>query len=365
MESPDRTLTAIDIASVQNAARVWSDIVDSSEHAWIWHTFLFREFDRKAGAGQGARDLSFFVKQGETMVGVVPLVMLETVLGDFRGKKAAYYSGFLPWPCFRAGLGGREALEDFAFTELERRAREVGAGYIVVRLTPRAGLDIESTDVERIITQFRYVNASLNSHVAAVSKELLKKVRSRYDYKKFSPLFKLSVAENTSVTDALEETYFQLHIKDAGGQFRPRESYRAQADFARKGEGFYVVATHKETGTVVGMALISVYKGAAYYGSVAIDPEFQKLCVGYQLQCHVIEELLRRGIKWYDLGPAADIPTLFAPTSKKKLGISHFKEKFSGEGSRPVYQVEKFLDEGFLHAWLGAHEVALKEYFGL
>jgi hypothetical protein len=35
------------------------------------------------------------------------------------------------------------------------------------------------------------------------------------------------------VTAALEETYFHLHVKDAGGQFRSRESYTLQCDLAR------------------------------------------------------------------------------------------------------------------------------------
>lgn len=325
-------IQAIDIQDVAGAPALWQEIVDASDDGWLWHTWLAHEFNLCAGEKYSAKDLSFFVYEGKRAVGVVPLIIEER---DGR-RQAAYYSGFLPWPCFRRDVQPGKALEDFAFTELEQRARDAGADRISVRMTPPINRGDELERVTRVAAEQAYRSLPLSSHVATVSQETLTAIRSRYDYKHFSPFFTVTVAEGSEVTDALEETYFKLHTKDAGGQFRSRQSYTKQADIARGREGFYVVAQQKESGDIAGMALVSCYKGAAYYNSVAIDPAFQKLCVGYQLQCRAIEELLNRGIPLYDLGVKED-------ASEKKLGIARFKDKFARHQSRAVYHLEKSL----------------------
>ena len=123
------------------------------------------------------------------------------------------------------------------------------------------------------------------------------------------------------MTPELEETYFKLHVKDAGGQFRSRESYTKQADIARGGEAFYVVATHTESGTIVGMLLVSLYKNTAYDNSVAVDPDFADKYVSHLLKWRAIEELQKRKVPTYELGQKADPLS----STKKEIGISHFK----------------------------------------
>lgn len=329
-------LQAINIQDVANAPTLWKEIVDASLDGWTWHTWQAHEFNLCSGAQYAAKDLSFFVYNGEQAVGVVPLIVEE------RGgrRRAAYYSGFLPWPCFRRNVGERDALEDFAFSELEQRAKDASATSIVVMLTPPVNTGDEESRARRIAQEKGYDVTTAKWHFTEVTPELLSHVRSRYDYKHFLRFLDLSIAEGAGMTTMLEEAYFTLHVADAGGQFRSRESYTSQADAARSGEGFYVVATHKETGTIAGMALIQVYKGAAFYSSVAVEPKFSRLCVGYQLQCRAVEELLARGIRTYNLGLIADP---LREASEKELGISRFKSKVSGTGSRPMYTMRKSL----------------------
>ncbi len=324
-------LQAIDIAKVDGAPKLWQEIVDASSDGWLWHTWLSHEFNLCAGEKYAARDLSFFVYDRGRAVGVVPLIIEERE-GTLQ---AAYYSGFLPWPCFRKDVQNREALEDFACTELEQRARKAGAESIFVFFAPPQNTSNEESRVRRIAFRNGYETIISEHHFTEVMPQLLVRVCSRYDYKRFSPFFELSVAEGACISLELEEKYFALHVSDAGGQFRSRESYGKQTDSAREGEGFYVVARHKKTGAIAGMALINVYKGTAYYGSVAVAPEMSKSCIGYQLQCRAVEELLARGIRYYDLGPVF--------TSEREKGISLFKSKISGTGSRLVYLIRKSL----------------------
>src|SRR3989338_9939070 len=105
-------IQTVNIGDVARAPELWQEIADASRDGWIWHTWLAHEFNLCAGEKFKAKDHSFFVYEDEKAVGVVPLIV--------QGEEAMYYSGFLPWPCFRQGIQHREEMEDFAFKELER-----------------------------------------------------------------------------------------------------------------------------------------------------------------------------------------------------------------------------------------------------
>lgn len=329
-------MRAVDISAVASASVLWQRLVDASPDAWLWHTWLAHEFNLEAGREYGAHDLSFFVYNGEQAIGAVPLIIEER-----SGRlQAAYYSGFLPWPCF-AGIKGREDFENFVFVELERRARTAGAKSILVYLTPPRMTVEDHSRAQRIAEKYGYEVFSFESHLAVVDGKWCSRVRNRYKryVRKFSSLFMVSVVESEGVTAELEEAYFRLHIADAGKQVRSRESYARQADFARKGEGFYVVARTAD-GLVVGMLLVSLYKGVAFDNSVGIDPAFAGQYVGHILRMRTLEELERRGVPLYEL-PLR--PRAEDPASPKERGISHFKEGWTGGAYRTLWGIRKQL----------------------
>lgn len=333
-------LQAIDISKVDGAPKLWQEIVDASSDGWLWHTWLAHEFNFEAGREYGARDLSFFVYNGKRAIGVVPLIVEER-----NGQlQAAYYSGYLPWPCFAGGFTEREAFEHFAFEELERRARAAGARRIIAYLTPPKDAGDEEERVTRCAREHGYTLVSFDSHIALLDDGWRSRIRERYRryVKKFLPLFSLSIVEGAAATPAFEEQYFHLHVADAGKQVRSRESYARQADFARQGEGFYVVATHKENGVIAGALLISLYKGVAFDNSVGIEPSYANLYIGHLLRMGAMEELERRGIKVYELPLRVRAGE---DTSEKERGISHFKEGWTGGGMRTTWGIKKPLKQ--------------------
>jgi len=195
----------------------------------------------------------------------------------------------------------------------------------------------------------------------------LPNIRERYRryVKKFSSRYSMSIADEDHVTPDLEEAYFRLHVKDADGQFRSRESYTLQADLARQGEGFFVIARNHVSDQVAGMLLVSIYKNAAYDNSVAVDPDFQHEYVSHLLKWAAVKELSRRGAKTYELGPKAENAHFMSVPSEKNLGISYFKEGWSRASVRRVGVAEKFLSARLLRAFLGNQADALEEYFRL
>lgn len=163
-------INAVNITEVSKAPKLWQEIIDSSHDGWIWHTWLAHEFNLCAGEKFKAEDHSFFVYENDKAVGIVPLIIQEKIIGDFKGREATYYSGFLPWPCFRAGFESEHAaaLESFAFTELEQRARNAGVGRISIRMTPPMNRGDELKRVTRATGEHSYLYIPLSSHIVMV-----------------------------------------------------------------------------------------------------------------------------------------------------------------------------------------------------
>ncbi len=334
-------ITAIDIQKVMGASALWQEIVDASDDGWVLHTWLSHEFNLCAGEQYNAQDLSFFVYENGKAVGVVPLIIQEKRVGSSKEREAMYYSGFLPWPCFRQDVSNRDALEDFAFAELDRRIRGVGAHIPLILLMPSQSSTDDERRVKRIAALYGFTPKQLDRHMVIITEGTLRTVRRTFRryYKKYAPLFTLSIAEGSALSPEIEETYFRLHIKDAGGQFRSRESYTKQMDSARGGEGFYVIATHKESGIVAGMLLMSLYKNAAYPNSVAVDPDFADQSISYLLYWKAIEELQKRHVPTYEFGQKADP----ASATQKEITISRFKEGWSQGHTRTIWGMGKSL----------------------
>jgi hypothetical protein len=341
----------------------WDRLCARSPDAWFWHTWANMEFNLVAAQKNEAKNLSFFVLLDGKPVGIVPLLVEQTRIGeDFSAWDAAYHGGPLPWPAFLAGLPNFEGIE-----EMERRAREAGAGRIRVRLSPPQPMGNEEQRLSRAVSAHRYLDSSYTSHSVDMRPDSLAHVRERYRryVKKFIPQYELSIKEGDAVTKEVEDIYFHLHVKDAGGQFRSRDSYSFQANLARKHQGFYLIATRRSGNRVAGMLLVSVYKGAAYDNSVAVDPECQDEYVSHILKWTAIETLLARGVATYELGQKALLPTTVSIPSSKNYGISHFKEGWSGGTTKTVWMAEKFLDARFLSAVMTARADAVKGYSAL
>ena len=358
-------VSALNFDQMPDGAALWDQLVSESDEGWFWHTRANFDFNFCASRDFDARDLSFFLMRGGRAIGIVPLTVQNRRIGDFEGREAAYYSGFLPWPCFAKGLPDLSGVEEFAFMELERRASAAGAGRIRVRSCPATPISDEVERIARIASVRRFAHSSIRSHIVALEPGTLANVRERYRryHRKFSPQFELEVLDGVKLDRHWEQTYFELHVKDAGGQFRSRESYTRQADLARKGEGFYVAARHRERGAVAGMLLVSFVKNTAFDNSVGVEPEFQEMYVSHLLKWRAIEELLKRGAKTYELGELAEPATMLKVPSPKQCGISHFKEGWARGNVKTVHELDKFMDAKYLTAHFDARRSAIAAYF--
>lgn len=357
--TPTTTLTAREVNDTLDAPAIWQLFTNASPLAGLWHTWAWRTYILAEGKPYKAQDHSFFIYNGTTIVGLCPLVFQHRMTDDKEWVVAAYHTGLLPWP-----LTTTPEAEDFAFEEIERRARKVGVVHIAMQLYSSLYQGDEKTRVERVALKHLYIASQNRVQVVEVrgAYERSRERFRRYD-KKFSPLFTFDILWGDAVDSEIEEEYFNLHVLDAGGQFRSRESYERQADLARTGEAFYVRAQHKECGETAGMLFISFNKDVAFDNSVAIHPRYAEQYVGHILRFRTLEELERRGIAYYEMPLYAEAPSFVRIVSEKERSIIHFKEGFSRGDSRVIWKIEKFLDREYLQNYLSERERSLREFF--
>lgn len=126
---------------------------------------------------------------------------------------------------------------------------------------------------------------------------------------------------------ALWEEFRCLHLSVAGRATRSLDSWEAQHQAIAAGGAFFVYL-RDETGRMVGGGLFHVTRDECEYAVGAYDRNLFDKPLGHVVQYHAIEEMKRRNIRWYKLGPRfypADVPH---PT-QKELSIADFKQGFA------------------------------------
>jgi hypothetical protein len=357
----------VDLATLPDGSRLWDSVAAASPESWVWAsaaTHLFRISCLEAKASL-ISDRSFVLLRGGRPCGLAPLVLSRD--GESGDVVATYGDVPQPWPMVVADATDAAAVEQTLFDEVERRVRESGAGMLSLMLAPPAlGVDVADR-FARVVRERHFVDASYRSHYVDVTHDTLRGVRERYRryVRKYSDRYEVGIIDAAGIPPSFAATYMELHVKDAGGVFRPLATYERQVDQIRGGEGFFVCARRKPDDRLAGLLLVRVLKGAAIEGSVAIDPEFVDEGVSYLLKWQAIEHLVDLGVSHYELGPAAIAPTYLWQPSAKNYGISFFKEGWSRGCLKTVWCAEKFYRRTCLDAYLDRKRRDLARYFSL
>ena len=133
-----------------------------------------------------------------------------------------------------------------------------------------------------------------------------------------------------------------LHRTVSGRVTRSEESWRFQHDAIASGDAFFVRLSDAE-GKMVGGGLFHTTAHEGLYAIGAYDRTLFDKPLGHVVQYHAIEEMKRRGVRWYKLGIRyypGDTPL----PSDKEMAISNFKQGFSSH-LFPRYLVHHRLPE--------------------
>lgn len=138
-------------------------------------------------------------------------------------------------------------------------------------------------------------------------------------------LWKVGLA--SSADPALWDEFRLLHLAVAGRATRSLESWRLQHDAIATGDAFFVYLRDSD-GRMVGGGLFHTTPHEGLYAIGAYDRSLFDKPLGHVVQYHAIEEMKRRGVRWYKLGVRCYSSEKPEP-SEKEVAISNFKQGFA------------------------------------
>lgn len=138
-------------------------------------------------------------------------------------------------------------------------------------------------------------------------------------------LWKVGLA--TAADPDLWEEFRLLHLAVAGRATRSEESWRFQHDAIASGDAFFIYLRN-EKGQMVGGGLFHTTAHEGLYAIGAYDRSLFDKPLGHVVQYHAIEEMKRRGVRWYKLG-VRHYPSEHPAPSDKEMTISKFKQGFA------------------------------------
>lgn len=350
-----------------DGAAMWDSVVARSSEAWIWHDRLMRDYALAAAAPRAPIDRSFVVLVDGHPSALAPLAVETVRIGAHEGRETALYGAPVPWPCIVDDMADRERIEQAALDEIERRSRKAGAGVLRLQWWPAFVAGRKRAGLEAVFRNRSYTGHEFKSHLIAIDDGTLDRVRERFRRynRKYGRSYSLEVLDGPAADEALEEAYYRLHVADAGGPSRPRDSYSRIAEMARAGKGFFVAAFPNDGGGVAGVLLVLHDAKAAYDSSVCVEPARRGDQVSVLLKWRAIEELQRRRIPYYELGRKTGYADWFSQPGEKSVGISFFKEGWSRGAERTVVVAERFLDRKMFDAAASERSQALATFSGL
>jgi FemAB family protein len=126
---------------------------------------------------------------------------------------------------------------------------------------------------------------------------------------------------------AVWEEFRLLHAEVAGRVTRSLESWQSQHAALASDEGFLVVL-RDASGRMVGAGYFMCSADEGVYAVAAYDRSLFDKPLGHVVQYRAIEEMQRRGCKWYRIG-RRDFPSDEPAPNAKELAIAMFKQGFA------------------------------------
>ena len=332
----------------------WDSFVLSSGDAWFWHSSSWMKYTMNYRPDLKSESLSFFVKDDSGILAVCPLFLENSVTGE-NFKEFSFGGGFLPFPTFLDTLTAqrRAKLEKFIFAYIDELAEKLNVKRIRLRDTPiRPGFYHRKPPPINFLIKYDFIDCSGTTCILDLrrdDRETLNSMRKghRYDIKRGRGIYNVRAHHKESATEDIFDKYRQLHYKASGRATRSKETFDLMRRMAMNGHA--VLFSAEDEQEIRMFILLLLFKGSAYYGSEADDPDYiTEIPIGHMLQWNAINWLKERDFKLYDLGVQHFSHQIFSLPSKKEMSISLFKRGFGGN-LLPYHKGEKYYDMDFFY----------------
>ena len=330
----------------------WDEFCLQSPDAWFWHTSQWLEYTLHYRPELQPHSHSFFCLHAGSVAAACPLI-LETYNREGESVREFSYGGdSVPSPALADTLSEqtKKRVRKRAFTYCDELARELNVARASFRMSPLATSFCDATiPKSNPLLKFGFSDVSLTTQVVELvsdEQQLLQGMRKghRADITRAEKLLQATILDKDGVTSEAFDRYRLLHQKAAGRVTRPLATFQMMYDWIRDGLAILSVASLQ--GKDVGFALVSVYKGGAYYSSSCEDPEHNNLPIGHILQWRALQWLKRHSVRRYEIGLQFYSSQPHAIVSEKESKISFFKRGFGG-APVPLWRGEKFYDKQY------------------
>jgi FemAB family protein len=321
----------IEVRRRSDAPDLWTSVLEAADFAPVSHQSFVTDYHLATleDANSRQEDCSVVIFHDRKPVGIWPLIA-HHARGEFR--VGADGSVILP-PLFVGGLSRRtvEAIAAKCLTLIMGLAGEANCGK-VSRLNFAEPFDagwglpawhfalMEAGAIPALMHEL-YVD--LRMEMGAIKSAFRKSYRSLVT----SGSRKWAVSILSSVDAETWQQFRALHIRISGRQTRSEGSWNVFFDALNRGSMFLVLLRDDDA-RLVGAGLFGVSRDEAVYASAAYDRSLFQHPLGHVVQFHAIQEMKRRGLKWYKIG-VRPYPQDTPQPTEKELAIAEFKEGFA------------------------------------
>ena len=131
------------------------------------------------------------------------------------------------------------------------------------------------------------------------------------------------------------EDFRELHRIVSGRVTRSKATWDIQFQMIKSGSGF-AVFTRDANGLLIGGIFIAHTRDEGIYVTGVFDRVLNDPSLGHISQSCGIQELKRRGVRWYKLGDRP-FPSMESSIDEKELAIAHFKDGFATHSFPHLY----------------------------
>lgn len=323
--------TDIEVRRRRDAPELWTSVLEAADFAPVSHQSFVTDYHLATLADSSARcdDCSVVMFHDRKPVGIWPLIAHDARNGFHIGS-----DGFtiLP-PLFVGGTSPRtvEAIGAKCVALLMGLAGTAHDGKIA-RLSFAEPFDggrdlpawhLALMDAGAIPALMHELYVDLRMEMGAIKSAFRKSYRSLVT----SGSRKWAVSILSAVDAETWQQFRALHIRISGRQTRSEDSWNVFFDALNRGSMFLVLLRDDDA-RLVGAGLFGVSRDEAVYASAAYDRSLFQHPLGHVVQFHAIQEMKRRGLKWYKIG-VRPYPQDIPQPSSKELAIAEFKEGFA------------------------------------
>lgn len=306
----------------------WRKVSDRVDYLPVKYSDTSIDYDTSYWIGNGVdfRDVSLVIYYDKQPCAIWPL----SVMG---GDRIIFGScgGMLMAPVFDQRLALRSVKKVIAccleFADIFCHENSVSAWESRESFSAKSGCEewhIQAMQLGAQACVRHDIFVDLSMDIAAIKSRFRKSYKSLITSGKQH--FNVGLLHNEGGKEVWQE-FRALHLVAAGRATRSEESWNLQYSALIKGE-IFLVHLRDHSGRMVGGALFHVTRDEGYYSVGAYDRALFDKPIGHIIQHEAIEEMKRRGVRWYFIGGRpfpAEPPVL----SDKQKAIVLFQNGFA------------------------------------